>query len=169
MKEHLEKLFSRRNKKATTVRKIKKDMDLFHETAEIMLGNEEPYCWRAAWIMKDVIRRKDERLNSYISEIIKVLPEKKDGHQRELMKTLEKVIIPEDEEGRYFDVVCGIWETLGKSPSARITAFKAMLKIAKSYPELKEELIHLTVDDYTESLTPGVKRSFENMKAKFWG
>ena len=71
--------------------------------------------------------------------------------------------LTENQESLLFDVCLTIWEDIAKSPSVRGTAFKFLLKIVKKYPELSEEIGHLTQSHYTESLSPGIKHSFIRM------
>lgn len=124
----------------------------------ILLQNE--YAWRAAWLLKDAVNTEDNYEN-FIEQAIALIPHLSDGHQREILKLFEKVTLNESQEGPLFDVCMGIWESPGKIPSTRMTAFLFILDTVKKYPELKSELAHLTQEHYLESLSPGVKRVLE--------
>ena len=126
---------------------------------EIILLRDE-FAWRAAWLLKGAVSAQDN-YDDFIERAIKLIPDLPDGHQREILKLLEIVTINESLEGPLFDVCMRIWESPGKIPSTRMTAFLFILETVKKYPELKTELTHLTQDHYMESLSPGVKRVLE--------
>jgi hypothetical protein len=73
--------------------------------------------------------------------------------------------LKDDQEGYLFDECMNIWESVGKSPSVRITAFSILADIAKKYPELRHELEFLTQNQYTETLSPGIRLSFDRIWA----
>lgn len=138
---------------------LKKDQKARNDFFEITLLPKD-YAWRAAWLVKSTLNINDN-LEKYIEQAIGILPGLKEGHQREILKLLEKLAIPESSEGPLFDVCMSIWESPGKIPSTRMTAFLYILETVKKYPELKTELDHLTQDHYMETLSPGVKRVLE--------
>ncbi len=118
------------------------------------------YAWRAAWLLKSALH-PDDHYDHFIEQAMVILPSLKEGHQREVLKLFEKLQIPESFEGPLFDICMSIWESPGKIPSTRMTAFLFILQTVKKYPELKTELEHLTQDHYMETLSPGVKRVLE--------
>ncbi len=118
------------------------------------------YAWRAAWLLKSAINLNDN-FDAFIERAIARLPSLKDGHQREILKLFEKLPLDEAYEGHLFDVCMGIWESPGKIPTVRMSAFLFILKTMKKYPELQAELDYLTQAHYLESLSPGVKRALE--------
>ena len=138
----------------------------FKETFEIALGNDLPQSWRAAWVLNHTLKKNDERLDPYIDRMVNSLFQKPDGHQRELLKLLEKSELNDDIEGQLFDKCITIWESVEKSPSVRVVAFRILAKVAQKYPEMKNELEFLTQDHYVEGLSPGIKRSFQKILAK---
>jgi len=136
----------------------------FEKYIDIALSDEQPLAWRAAWLLNNCMKKNDKRIQDKIMAIIKAIATKEDGHQRELLKILEKMNIDEDYEGYLFNVCISIWEAIDKSPSVRILAFRILAKITKKYPELKNELKHLTQKHYTETLSPGIRNSFFRIK-----
>jgi len=139
--------------------------DQFHEALKIALTDNEPQGWNAAWLLEHCVMKNDPRIRKHVSSLIQSLNGKRDGHQREILKILMKMELKDDQEGFLFDECMNIWESIGKSPSVRISAFSIMAGIAKKYPELKHELEFLTQEQYTETLSPGIKHSFN----KIWG
>jgi len=129
------------------------------------LTDNEPQGWNAAWLLEHCVMKNDPRIRKHVSSLIQSLNGKRDGHQREILKILMKMELKDDQEGFLFDECMNIWESIGKSPSVRISAFSIMAGIAKKYPELKHELEFLTQEQYTETLSPGIKHSFN----KIWG
>ena len=48
------------------------------------------------------------------------------------------------------------------------TAFRGMIKVAKRYPELFDEIKVLLDNSYIDTLTPGVKSSIVKLANKYW-
>jgi len=139
--------------------------EVFEELLDLSIANKQPYSWRAAWLLGSCIEKNDSRLQNYISKIIKALPSKKDGHQRELIKILSVMELTEEQEGYFFDICLTIWQSIEKQSSVRYTAFISILKITEKYPELLGEILFLTEKHYLDTLSPGIKNSiFKNIK-----
>ncbi len=145
------------------ITKINDDPALFKTFIEKALSDDQPHAWRAAWILGHCTSANDQRLVPYTERMVQSIPGRKDGHQRELLKLLQKVDLDDDLEGWLFDHCMSIWEAIGKTPSVRIVAFRMLAKIAGKYPELVHELSILTQNEYTETLSPGVKRSLKKI------
>jgi hypothetical protein len=160
MKESLETALSIRFNKEDLIKLINEDPKNFDKLFKIALQDLNPQSWRAAWLINGLIINNDERIVKHSLKIIKSVKTKNDGHQRELLKILDKIKISEKNEGYLFDTALTIWEDVAKTPSVRITAFKTIIKIVKKYPELINEINSFTQKHYTENLSPGIKRSF---------
>ena len=135
----------------------------FEEAVELAIGNKEKVCWRAAFLLWGCMEKNDLRIKKHINKIIKVIPEKEDGHQRELIKILSKMELNEDQEGSLFNICMNLWEQLDKVPSIRMTAFKFIMRMVDKYPELSEEISVITQNHYLETLSPGVRHSISRM------
>ncbi|MBN2664150.1 MAG: hypothetical protein JXR68_10915 [Bacteroidales bacterium] len=142
---------------------VNKNNENFTFAMKIALADEQPYAWRATWVINHATKNNDPRLTEYIYLITKDLQKKQDGHQRELLKLIEKIKIAEENEGLIFDICMTIWEDVDKIPSVRIIALKMLVKIVKKYPELMNELKFITQEHYTETLSPGIKNSMKKM------
>ena len=142
---------------------LKSNPEYFDEAIQLALSNKQLYSWRAAFLLGGCMEENDKRVQKHIKSIVNCIPEKEDGHQRELLKILYKMKINEKFEGQIFDICMNLWEQINKSPSVRMTAFKFIFKIIKKHPELLDEIIIITQDHYLESLSPGVKHSIEKM------
>lgn len=126
-----------------------------------MLHRVDDVGWRAAWLLGHLMEKDDLAVKPHVTNLIELLPGKKDGHQRELLKVLDKMDLNDDQEGHLFNYCMDIWEEVGKSPSVRYVAFKTMIAIAVHYPELKKELRDLLDPQYVDALSPGIRRSLE--------
>ncbi|MFH1196756.1 MAG: hypothetical protein V1720_13725 [bacterium] len=133
--------------------------EYFEEAIQLAVSDKQPYSWRSAFLLGSFIEENDKRIKKHIPSIMGCIQNKKDGHQRELLKILYKMEIKEKHEGQLFNICMNLWEQIDKDPSVRITALKFIIKIVKKYPELSEEIMVLTQDQYLETLSPGVKSS----------
>ncbi|MFN2394828.1 MAG: hypothetical protein ABR597_03975 [Bacteroidales bacterium] len=149
--------------KDSIVSLLRENPAVFDEAIQLVLQSDERTAWRAAWVLFHAMEDHDLRLQPYLPALISALRGKRDGHQRELLKIIERLQINEDQEGELFDICMGIWENPGKSPSSRITAFRIMFAMAKKYPELLQELHFLLQEHYTETLSPGIRHSLRRM------
>lgn len=137
--------------------------EYFEEAVDLALSDKKPYCWRAASLVGDYITFDDKKIKKHIGKIVKALQEKEDGHQRELLKILLKMNLNQKQAGVVFDICIGLWESIQKQPSVRITAMRMIFKFAESYPELENEIAYLFQEHYLETLSPGVKHSIKKM------
>ena len=137
--------------------------EYFDEAIALSLSDDQPFSWRAAWLLFNCMEENDPRVRKHLRQIIKTLPARKDGHQREFLKILLHMELDETHESRLFDLCLSIWEQPDKSPSVRFTAFRFILKMTEKYPELSNETTGLTQDWYLDTLSPGIKRSIQRM------
>jgi len=135
----------------------------FDEAVLLAVRDVQPYSWRAAWLLWSCVKSDDLRIKKHINKIVKSVPGKNDGHQRELIKILLKMKLNERQEGLLFNVCMNLWEDIHKTPSIRVTALKFILKSVKKYKSLFEEISYLLEERYLETLSPGVKRSVIRM------
>ena len=164
MEVSLENILTDRLSKEEMISFMNKHPFQFEKTINVALTDNQPQAWRAAWLLGHCMNKDDHRIQARIKAIIEAIGTKKDGHQRELLKILEKMNINEDHEGALFDVCMTIWESINKSPSVRIVAFRILAETAKKYPELNKEIEFFTQNHYTETLSPGILHSFVNIK-----
>lgn len=154
---------SERFDKKTVSDYVKANPSAFEELFELAMQPDNPFSWRAAWILNASMRKNDARLTPYISQIIEVTSNGNPSIQRELLKTLLRLTPSEDEEGLLFDMAVTLWQDISKPPAVRSTAFKHIMYIAKKHTEIQNELPFLVQSHYIESLSPGIKRSVEKM------
>ena len=135
----------------------------FEKAVQIAISDEVHACWRAAWIVTNIMEDNDERIRPYIDELVSAIDGKEAGHQRELMKILLRMELSEDQESYLFDHSVTLWESVKLTPSVRYIAFRIMVKVAEHYPELKHEILVLTQPQYINSLSPGIQNSIRKM------
>ena len=142
---------------------LKTHPEYFNEAIELAISDNQPFAWRSAFVLFDCIDENDKRVKKYINTILNCIKDKKDGHQRELLKILYKMKLNEQQEGIVFDICIRLWEQIGKDPSVRMTALKFIIKTANKYPQLLEEISFLLQEQYLVTLSPGVKNSIRKM------
>lgn len=109
---------------------------------ELAFSRQLPVCWRAAWILDYLSELHPWLPEDYISRFWSEISEKHpDGVTRSVLRLLTRYDIPGIYQGIAADL-CLDWITKEAVPVA-IKAFSMdiLLKIAKIYPELKDEFI----------------------------
>jgi hypothetical protein len=137
--------------------------EAFDEAINLALKDNQPYSWRASWLLWRSIVENDIRVQPYINDIIYSLTTKSDDHQRELIKILQKMVLNNEAEGILFNVCVSVWGEIGKKPSVRFNAFKMIIKIAQNHPELINEIDFITENQYMDSLSSSAKKSIFKM------
>lgn len=131
----------------------------WEEAIELAITNKQPYSWRAAWLLWSCLEKNDVRIQPHIQSFIEGLKNKKDGHQRELLKILILMQLSEEQESSVLDFCIRIWKDILRSPSVRFTAFRFMIMLSIKYPELKKETKLYFEKKYLETLSPGINKS----------
>lgn len=139
----------------------------FEEAIQLAISDKQPYAWRAAWLLWSCMEVNDLRIQAYLPKMVDCIKSKDDDHQRELFKILLQMELSEENEGMLFSECTHIWKQINKKPSVRLTAFKVMVKIGKKYPDLSQEIIYLTQDQYLDTLSQAVKKSIGKMLKAF--
>lgn len=140
--------------------------EFFQEALALALSDRQPLAWRAAWILNHGMESNDPRIRPVVGTMIDLLSKRPDGHIRSLLQILQAMDIPENLEGKLFDLCADIWEMVQKQPSVRLNAFKIMLQITQKHPELKGELHLYLQEHYLETLSPGVRHSIQKMNSQ---
>jgi hypothetical protein len=135
----------------------------WEEAIKLAITNKQPYSWRAAWLLWSCLEMNDTRIQPHIQSLIDALKDKKDGHQRELLKILIVMELTEYQESSLLDFCIHLWKDIQKTPSVRYTAFRFMYTIALKYPELINEIKLYTEKKYVETLSPGVRKSINKL------
>ena len=136
---------------------LNSDQSNFKNIVSLAINNEKDYSWRAAWLLTRILNKNDKRLSHFILKIIKSIPGKESGHQRELLKIVSKVKLSKKQEGYLLDICVNIWEDINIKSGTRYYAMLSILNISKRYPDIRNEIDYLIGDHYTKTLSPGIK------------
>jgi hypothetical protein len=166
MKEPLHEILETKFHKETLLKYLQKSPENFAEAFQLALSVHQPAAWRAAWILGHATTPKDPRIEMHIAGISEIILTRPDGHQRELLKLLEKSAIPENLEGKVYDICATLWENTAKIPSVRMVAIRIMWEITHKYPELQREMEFYVQEHYLEDLSPGIRNSIHRMIKK---
>lgn len=162
-KINLDTILDKRLDKDFLIQLFQEQYEVHSAGIQTALSNQEPQAWRAAWILNHCTQKKDLRIFPFINDFIKVLPNRKDGHQREILKILEKMTLDDEQEGKVFDFCMTLWENTTKAPAVRYLAFKHIYKTCEKYPELSRELEFICQEQYLNSLSPGIQKIVKKM------
>lgn len=162
---NLDTILDKRLDKDFLIQLFQEQKEVHTSAIHIALSNQEPQAWRATWILAHCTKKNDSRIQPFLNQFIEVLSTKKDGHQREILKILEKMQLDDEQEGRVFDVCMTLWENIAKAPAVRYLAFKNIYKICEKYPELSGELAFISQEHYIKSLSPGIQKIIRRMIA----
>ncbi|ANW95196.1 hypothetical protein AXE80_02365 [Wenyingzhuangia fucanilytica] len=155
---NLDNILSTRLDKDFLIQLFQEQTEVHSAAIQVALSQKQPQAWRATWILSHCTYKNDARILPYTSDFIKILPKQKDGHQREILKILDKITLDDDQEGILFDLCMSIWENLNKAPAVRYLAFKFIHKTCQKYPELNGELTFISQNQYLETLSPGIQK-----------
>jgi hypothetical protein len=144
-----------------------KHPESFSEAIEMMMSGDPKIAWRAAGLIVDLMEDNDIRLRPYIHPILRKLPTGNASEQREWLRLLLHMDIPENMEGQLVDECIRIWIATEKRPGLRYYALKNLIRIAHGYPDLKPELKSLTEAHFLDKLSPGVRRSIERLVREY--
>lgn len=158
--------FNQRRTKTQWLHLLDSDRMHFHEAIDLAIMAQGEKGWRSAWLLYHRMHQNDQRLQPHLTALIRAVPGKRDGHQRELLKIIGKMKCDEAQEGELFDTCLRIWEDVKKQPSVRMVAFRTMAEIAWRHPELNAELLAFATPEYAGQLSPGIRMSFEKLCVK---
>lgn len=161
----LDEILTNRFRKDEMLNYLSNNPDEINQVLSILLSGKTQQAWRCAWLIAHHMDFDDPSIRPIIDQLITALDNKKDGYQREILKILFKMELSDEQEGRLFNICMTIWESVNKSPSVRITAFKFLIQTVKKHPELKNEIDFLTQEQYTDTLSTGIKHSFKKLIA----
>lgn len=162
METTLEQIITGRNKDKM-ISYIKSNPGEFKELIRLALSDKQPYAWRAAWLLRSCTEKNDPRIQKHLSTIIKKLNIFSSAQKRDWFFVLQKLDIPEKDEGLLFDTCVDAWCSIELQPSVRHNAFRIISKMAQKHPELKNEVEILAQKEYTETLSPGIKNAVQKM------
>lgn len=155
MHSHKEKIIAYMDARPRTIR----------QAVSLMLGQDEAVAWRAAWVLWSVIKMNDRRMQPFIADMIRLLPQASDSLQREILKILMKMRIPEEMQGILFDTCIHIWVNKPGRIGTRCNALRMMCSIGLRHPDLNREIKSYITPYYLERITPSTKEIIKRLVA----
>jgi hypothetical protein len=118
-----------------------KKTDLFSELVTILLKNENPVSWKAAWAMDVVSEKQPDLLRHHLNRIIDHLELfTDDGAKREVLRMLSRSSMPENKTGQVI-TICFDWLTSVKeSVAVKMFSMEILYRISQEEPGIKKEL-----------------------------
>lgn len=114
---------------------------------DIALYENDPLAWRAAWILDGSDEQFPGLAADYVASIVRALPGiKSKGTIRSLLRLLCRYDIGEDEQGILIDLCFKYMVSELYPVAVKVHAMQIVYNHALIYPELKEELITVIMD-----------------------
>ena len=139
--------------------------DLLEELLEIIFAEKEPLSRRAAWPLRFIHENDEQLLASKLPMIVKQLPKVKSvAVQRNLLYILAYSDIPEPCQGELLQYSSQVLLDRGSPVASLIYSLDIFYNIAKSEPDLLNEL-KLIIELLLPNATPGVRsKSVKTLK-----
>ncbi len=139
----------------------------YEELFQLAVSDRQPYAWRAAWLLWSCLTPNAPIIHDHLKQILTCIRYKPFNQQRELIKIISMIELPQDAEGEVFDVCASLWQKIEAPPALRYNAMKLMTKIVKKYPDLYSELEEMTDGYHVDTLTKGASHSVKKMLKNF--
>jgi hypothetical protein len=129
------------------IRKVGGSREHFNALLDLALEEQEPLCWRAAWILDGSDEQHPGLASHSISKIIGHLPELKSmGALRSLLRLLSRHEVETQDQGILIDL-CFNYMLAERYPVAvKVHAMQIIYNHVLLYPELKVELLTVIQD-----------------------
>lgn len=139
---------------------VKTNSEFIDAYVDYAISNEK-YAWRAAWVLQHLSQSNPEKLQKHSNKFVSALNNIEiDGHIREMLKIILNLNLTEEQTSEVFDSCYQLLQNNKMQSSVRSTCFNFLLKVAKDYPELKDE-IRIIFENIKDYLSPGIKRGME--------
>lgn len=139
---------------------VKTNSEFIDAYVDYAISNEK-YAWRAAWVLQHLSQSNPEKLQQHTNKFVSALNNIEiDGHIREMLKIILNLKLTEEQTSEVFDSCYQLLQNNKIQSSVRSTCFNFLLKVAKDYPELKDE-IRIIFENIKDYLSPGIKRGME--------
>ena len=122
------------------------DQDRFDEMFEITLQNSYPLSMRAARIIEICVSKHRKFILPHLNKLPEYIEASDvDGVKRSFLKILSETSLPQDENflGLLTDLAFAYIENNNEAIAVRAFSIDILLKISKTFPDLKSELIPL--------------------------
>ena len=119
----------------------------------------EPFSWRASWVLCKYAERKASDIQPYAQMLIDNLPNiAKPGHRRETLKILSHLQLDERQSCDVMDFCFDSIKDNKLQASVRSAAYNMLMKIGEQYPEIRSEAIAI-FNDTKDYYPHGIRKS----------
>lgn len=120
---------------------IGNDPELFKQLMNLVFEGKTPLPLRAAWVVSAVTDKYPKLFNPYLKQVIdRIKTFEHPGIRRNLLRYLSGIELPEEYQGKLFDV-CYQYLLSRHEPSAiKVHAMQILANTANYQPDLKHEL-----------------------------
>ena len=127
------------------------------ELISLCMDHEDGVDMRATWLLNHLVQKRPEMVTPYLAELVDYIEGGvHTGVKRHIMRIFEEVDIPEELEGKLYDL-CIAFIMNPKLPVA-VPAFAMSvgIKICQKYPELSSEFLEVC-RSLSDSESPAIK------------
>lgn len=101
--------------------------------------------------------KKAKEIAPYLGKMIDALNQHSpDAYKRIVMRIFQTIEVPEDYEGKFFDLGISFLKSMNEPIAVKAFAMTALRKICEKYPDLKYELIPQIEQLVTEKVSAGI-------------
>ena len=139
----------------------------FKQLIDCFLDQEYRLAQRAAWSVTWAARKKPELIFPHIGALVSVLT-RSDVHDaviRNSVRILEEIDIPVKFHGQVMDACFRLVGNPGTAVAIKAFSLTTLLKLSKSYPEIRPEL-RLIIEDNWENAAPAFKARARKILSK---
>ena len=163
----LEKLLLSKHAKTTTTKVIQWidcDPAKFNNLMSYVLGNNAILAQRAAWAMSYLVIQQPKLIEPQLNKLLLLI--KQPVHQaikRNIFRFLKEIEIPKKSLTLAIDVCFNAVSNPNEPIAVICFAFNTLLKIAKQFPEIKNEILFAT-ELHQENRSAGVKHTIKKVR-----
>ena len=126
----------------TIVEQLKNDSDLTKQFWNEVFTLEQPYAWRAAWVVDHLSDDRPEEVEPYKTILYQLLPTlTNDGLKRHFMRMLLKLPPDYDLIGENIDLFLNWMITPNEAVCTKAWSLALLMKLLEVEPDLKNELV----------------------------
>jgi hypothetical protein len=129
------------------IRDVGNSEEKFKKLLDLALSDIDPVAWRATWILDGAAEKYPEIAVRHIRTIVARLPEiKSTGTLRSLLRLLCRYEIHEDDQGILIDLCFSYMVSELYPVAVKVHAMQIIYNHVLIYPDLKEELVTVILD-----------------------
>jgi hypothetical protein len=134
------------------------DPHFFDDLFEVSKSGEQPYAWRASWVLDHASESDPALLLPYIDAVYDLIPGlTNDGLKRHFLKFILRCPINPNKAGVLIDILIGWMLSPGEAVSTRVLGMDILVELCKLEPDLRFEVRSVIYDLQEKFPTPGMK------------